>query len=362
MAWRTRGGHPVVARCGSTAAMARSNSAAAWMGQPRRLRSPRRGRLVRTGSRFPAEGSAIPARPNGIAILARVRDVAVPDRSSPLNRSVAACLASILEVEVGSVPLPPVDHPEPWTVWRNWLAQRGLGLVPIADPVNFSWPGPWLAVLPAADSNNPCAAVAFGAPPGLAWSPLPTREFEEVREGFLVAPTDVALVEREVEPSAARGTVAAILISPEAEAEPHAFAQARAEAGRGLVGDRYYDGTGTFSNPNARGVDLTLIEQETIDNLRKVFPGYRAEDARRNVVTSGIALNALVGWRFQIGEVECVGQRLCEPCAHLDRIAVKGALRHLVHRGGLRADIVRTGSIAVGDAVEAVSLSNDYVD
>src|SRR5947209_12071730 len=216
----------------------------------------------------------------GIAILARVREVAVPDRSSLLNGSVAACLASILEVEVGSVPLPAADHPEPWTVWRNWLARRGLGLVPIADPVNFSWPGPWLAVLPAADSHEPCAAVAFGAPPGLAWSPLPTRGFEEVREGFAVAPADVALGGREVQPPPANGTVAAILIAPEAEARALAITQARAEAGRGLIGDRYYDGAGTFSNPYARGIDLTLIQQETIDNLLEVFPAYRAEDAR----------------------------------------------------------------------------------
>ena len=51
-----------------------------------------------------------------------------------MQRSVAACLAAILEIDVGEVPLPEEDHPEPWTVWRNWLAQRGLGLVPIADP------------------------------------------------------------------------------------------------------------------------------------------------------------------------------------------------------------------------------------
>ena len=111
----------------------------------------------------------------------------------------------------------------------------------------------------------------------------------------------------------------------------------------------------------ARGIDLTLIQQETIDNLLEVFPAYRAEDARRNIVTRGIALNHLVGWRFRVGEVECIGQRLCEPCAHLDRVAVKGALRHLVHRGGLRADVVTSGSITVGDVVEPVSRSDEPV-
>src|SRR5438105_2495079 len=83
-----------------------------------------------------------------------------------------------------------------------------------------------------------------------------------------------------------------------------------ADSAGGLVGDRYYDGAGTFSNADARGVDLALIQQETIDNLLEVFPAYRAEDARRNIVTRGIALNHLAGWRFRVGEVECIGQRL----------------------------------------------------
>lgn len=284
-----------------------------------------------------------------------MREVAIPDGSNALNRSVAACLASVLELDVASVPLPPSDHPEPWTVWRNWLGRRGLGLVPIDRPAGFSWPGPWIAVLPAPDSGELRAAVAFGVPPGIAWAPLPTLAFEHVREGFVVAPTDVALGERAPGAPTGTGTVAAILVAARAEAEPHGVPEAQADAGRGLVGDRYHEGAGTFSNPNARGHDLTLIEQETIDEMRELFPDYRAEDARRNIVTSGIALNELVGWRFRVGEVECAGQRLCEPCAHLDRIAVPGALRHLVHRGGLRADILTAGRIAVGDRVEPIA-------
>ena len=78
------------------------------------------------------------------------------------------------------------------------------------------------------------------------------------------------------------------------------------------------------------------------------------EKARRNVVTRGIALNALVGRRLRIGSVECVGRRLAEPCAHLEKLARPGLLRPLVHRGGLRADIVAGGVIRVGDEVEAL--------
>ncbi len=124
--------------------------------------------------------------------------------------------------------------------------------------------------------------------------------------------------------------------------------QATAHAGRGLEGDRYVGGEGTFSNPYSRGHDLTLIEGEVIDDL-----GVAPELPRRNVVTRGIDLNALVGRRFRVGEVECEGARLCEPCAHLQRLTDPDLLRPLVHRGGLRADIVSGGVIRVGDAVVA---------
>src|SRR3954471_2761145 len=101
-----------------------------------------------------------------------VHPVTPPSSGARLQRSVAACLAAILELDVPEVPLPDERHPQPWTVWRHWLAQRGLGLVPIADPANFHWPGPWLAIVRAADGEGRVGAVAFGAPPGLAWSPL----------------------------------------------------------------------------------------------------------------------------------------------------------------------------------------------
>ena len=67
-------------------------------------------------------------------------------------------------------------------------------------------------------------------------------------------------------------------------------------------------------------------------------------------VTRGIDLNALVGERFRVGDVECFGQRLCEPCAHLERLAPPGTLRPpLIHKGGLRADVLTDGEISVGE-------------
>ncbi len=78
-------------------------------------------------------------------------------------------------------------------------------------------------------------------------------------------------------------------------------------------------------------------------------------EARRNLVVRGIALDDLIGRRFRVGEVECFGQRRCEPCAHLERLTRPGVLRGLVHRGGLRADVLSGGGIRTGDRVEALA-------
>lgn len=275
-----------------------------------------------------------------------------------MQRSVAACLASILELDVADVPLPAEEHPQPFTVWRQWLLLRGVGLVPIADPASFDWPGPWLAMVRAADGKGQVGAVAYGAPPGLAWSPLGGPEtFDAVEAGYLVAPADVAFWQPPANGGAARdsGAVEAIVVAPEAKAALHRIDRAVARAGRGLEGDRYFDERGTFSNPHGRGYDLTLIEAEVLDGLELPAGRLSAEEARRNIVTRGIDLNALVGERFRVGDVECLGQRLCEPCAHLERLTAAtgkpGTLRALIHRGGLRADVLSDGEIRVGDEI-----------
>ncbi len=120
----------------------------------------------------------------------------------------------------------------------------------------------------------------------------------------------------------------------------------RAIAGRGLEGDRYEAGAGTFSPGPGGGRALTLVEGEVLDEL-----GITPEVARRNLVTRGIRLNPLVGSRFTVGGVECAGRRLCEPCAHLERLGEPGMLRAMVHRAGLRADILTDGEIALGAAI-----------
>ena len=144
------------------------------------------------------------------------------------------------------------------------------------------------------------------------------------------------------------GWVEEILISAHAAESPYAVEQARAIAGIGLEGDRYFAGVGTWSDyPVPTGKDLTLIEAEVLEAV-----GLSGAEARRNVVTRGVLLNEFVGRRFRVGEVECYGDRLCEPCAHLERLTGV-TTADLRHHGGLRVDILTDGVIGVGDPVTA---------
>jgi MOSC domain-containing protein YiiM len=150
------------------------------------------------------------------------------------------------------------------------------------------------------------------------------------------------------------GVVEAIFLRPGKRDAAREVERVQGVAGRGLEGDRYFrgGGDGTFYEPDKSGQDLTLIEAEAVEGLeRDTGIQLTPADARRNVVTRGIALNDLVGKRFLIGEIECFGQRLCDPCSHLERSTKPGVLKGLANRGGLRADIVRGGWIAVGAPV-----------
>ena len=127
---------------------------------------------------------------------------------------------------------------------------------------------------------------------------------------------------------------------------------ARAVTGKGLEGDRYANKLGTFSKDPGSGRDVTLIEVEAIEALKRDYDvTLDAGESRRNIVTQGISLNHLVDKEFRVGEVILRGTRLCEPCSHMEQLTVKGALRGLIHRGGLRAEIVKGGAIRVGDSV-----------
>src|SRR5215831_8730268 len=114
-----------------------------------------------------------------------------------------------------------------------------------------------------------------------------------------------------------------------------------AVAGKGLEGDRHYSSEG--ARP---GGAITLIEAEVLEDV-----GLSGPQSRRQVVTRGVRLNDLIGKRFFVGEVECEGVEICEPCLHLQSLTRPGIIDDLLHRGGLNADILTTGTISVGDIV-----------
>jgi MOSC domain-containing protein YiiM len=125
----------------------------------------------------------------------------------------------------------------------------------------------------------------------------------------------------------------------------------RVHAGHGLEGDRKYS---EQLNSDA-GRDLTLIEAEALEALEaETGIALDSREARRQVVTRGISLNGLVGRRFRVGEVNCIGIELCEPCSHLEGLTQPGVMRGLVHRGGLNAAVLGDGEISVGDEVAAL--------
>jgi MOSC domain-containing protein YiiM len=144
------------------------------------------------------------------------------------------------------------------------------------------------------------------------------------------------------------GRVESIFVTPEHGELPVAVPRVRALAGQGLEGNRY------FFDEAPPGRAITLIAAEAVEALEREH-GISLEPAatRRNVLTRGIDVNALVGRRFRIGEVECEGVELCEPCLHLQSMTKPGVIKGLAHRGGLNADILHGGEISVGDVVSA---------
>jgi MOSC domain-containing protein YiiM len=132
-------------------------------------------------------------------------------------------------------------------------------------------------------------------------------------------------------PMNAGGIVISLHIAPTGAAATRPVGEVRAVAGRGLEGDRYFNQLGTYSNDPGTGRHVTLIEIEAIEALKRDYDiDMAAGCSRRNIVT-----------------------RLCDPCSHLEKLTCQGVLRGLIHRGGLRAEIVRGGTIRIGDEIVA---------
>jgi hypothetical protein len=282
-------------------------------------------------------------------------------------RSFAACVASVTETPLPEAPQPRADLRGAIAHWRSWLAGHGAGLVPIANAARFHWPGYWLAILDenvgGARAEERRVVVMFGTPSGVVLSPQDPDLLGAaatglpVREGYVVSGLDPSVPAPSSPPARLAGTVEAIAVAEQATGPMRPLSHAAARAGRGLEGDRYAGKAGTFTpaDDTVRGYDLTLIEAEVLDELHLPSGGTLGYfEARRNIVTRGLELNALVGRRFRVGEAECLGQRLCEPCSHLERLTTTGALRGLIHRGGLRADVLTDGTITPGVGIETL--------
>ncbi len=263
------------------------------------------------------------------------------------DTSLRACVAHMLDIDVSEVPTKREAN------IGQWLASRNLGLVPVASPEAFEWPGRFLGLR----NDSSTWAIFFGVPPGIIYDPLAELD------GNGDAALDAAFVLAEHDPRRGTeigsgtdsvGVIELIALTSEAEGPMREVSSAEAVEGRGLRGDRYERQAGTFSNPRGRGYDLTLVEAEALEELSDKGVELSPIEARRNIVVRGIALDDLIGRRFRVGPVECYGQRRCEPCSHLERLTRPGVLRGLVHRGGLRADVLSDGEIRVGDRVEAL--------
>ena len=150
------------------------------------------------------------------------------------------------------------------------------------------------------------------------------------------------------------GRVAGIFIAP-GEAEPvEPRDEVEAVGGRGLRGDRYFLRTGAWSDGPKPGREVTLIESEAVAAARQEFGlDLKPEESRRNIVTEGVRLNDLVGREFMVGDVRLTGVGLCEPCEYLQGLTGQPVVKALIHRAGLRADIIDGGWIRVGDPIKS---------
>jgi len=152
-----------------------------------------------------------------------------------------------------------------------------------------------------------------------------------------------------------KGAVVSLHIAPTAEAAMTSVPAVRAVPGEGLERDRYHDRKGTYSVRHSPDREVTLIEEEAVAALRRDYEvDFDAGQSRRNIVTRGVALNHLVGREFRVGEVALRGIRLCEPCGHLEWVTGRPVRDGLVHRGGLRAQVLTAGTIRTGDAIEVI--------
>jgi MOSC domain-containing protein YiiM len=268
--------------------------------------------------------------------------------------SFLACVATILEVSESEVPdLSGNGDPSDDHNVLAWLGSLEVGLVPVADPKSFAWPGPWIARVRDGGGDRRSLVMYGRKPSGVVWDPAGGDPIspEQIDDGFVIAAEDIALgMPRRAVASTSAGSVEQIWVAADTGEPGLMLETVRVIPGEGLQGDRYVAGRGTF--PSGRpGSAVTLIEAEVCESFE---PPLSPEEHRRNLVTRGLELNGMVGREFTIGSVRFQGIRLCEPCATMQRYSKRQILRPLVHLGGLRADILDSGEIRVGDPIKLV--------
>ncbi len=157
------------------------------------------------------------------------------------------------------------------------------------------------------------------------------------------------------------GRLLHIHIAPAASFEMEELEEAKLIAGKGIEGDRYYFGTGTYSpKPDAR--EVTLIEMEVLEALERgdpPFPGpkviLKPVDHRRNLTTLGVPLGHLVGKRFRVGETVLRGGRLNFPCKYMEELLGLPVYTPLLNRSGLNCWIETGGTIRKGDSISLLN-------
>jgi MOSC domain-containing protein YiiM len=153
------------------------------------------------------------------------------------------------------------------------------------------------------------------------------------------------------------GNLLHIHIAHKASSKMIELEEAELVAGKGIVNDRYYNETGTYSSkPDIR--DITLIESEVLEALAANQPPLQEKpiilkpiEHRRNLTTSGVPLNYLVGKRFKVGEVILKGGRLNFPCKYLADLLKKPLVLPLYNRSGLNCSVEKGGIIKKGDTI-----------
>ena len=118
--------------------------------------------------------------------------------------------------------------------------------------------------------------------------------------------------------------------------------------GKGLQNDR------KFSENNQKERQVTLIEIENINHFNNISNiNIPPVDFRRNIITENVRLNELVGKEFFVGNIKLKGHDLCRPCKYLqDKLKQNNFVKELLHKGGLRCEILTTGKINVGDIIK----------